>query len=135
MAGYLWNVWWLPNSISRNNILFEKLFSDICGCYDWSNTASKKNMEKSRLQKRREQLVIERAEETSRFKKKAIENTERREKKHEEIMQRKLEKESRFQRQAREKEEQERKEQKLKEENKVKSRFTIEAEKKSGRTC
>ena len=50
--------------------------------------------EKSRLQKRREEIAKERAMETSKFKQNAIKNTERREKKHEEILKRKREKES-----------------------------------------
>ena len=53
-----------------------------------------------RLAKRRAEIAAERAAETSRFKKKAIENTIRREKKYEEIMQRKQEKASRFQKKA-----------------------------------
>ena len=88
-------------------------------------------VEKTRLQKRREAIAIERANETSAFKKKAIANTERREKKHEEILKRKQEKESRFQKAAREKAERKTQEAKEKKKNEIKSRFQKKAEEKA----
>ena len=102
----------------------EQVAPEINNIYD-------KNEGKSRLEIRREELAKERAMETSRFKKKAIENTERRERKHEEILKRKLERESRFQRAAREREERERKEAIEREKNKEKSRFTKKAEERA----
>ena len=53
-----------------------------------------------RLAKRRAEIAEERANEKSRFKRKAIENTEKREKKYDEMMKRKQEKASRFQKKA-----------------------------------
>lgn len=88
-------------------------------------------VEKTRLQKRREAIAIERANETSAFKKKAIANTERREKKHEEILKRKQEKESRFQKAAREKAEKKVQMDKEKKKNEIKSRFQKKAEEKA----
>ena len=87
--------------------------------------------EKTRLQKRREAIALERANETSAFKKRAIANTERREKKQEDILKRKQEKESRFQRAAREKAERKTQEAKEKKKNEIKSRFQKKAEEKA----
>lgn len=87
--------------------------------------------EKSRLQKRREELAIERAKETRRFKKKAISNTERRERRHEEILREKRENESRFQKEARERKEREMEEAKEREKNEIKTRFQIMAEERA----
>lgn len=80
---------------------------------------------------RKAEIAEERAQETNRFKKKAIEDTEAREKKYEEIMERKQQKASRFQKEAAEKELQE-KEQILEEENAPsRSRFTEKAKQRA----
>ncbi len=79
----------------------------------------------------RAQIAEERANETSRFKKKAIENTIKREKKYEEIMKRKEEKASRFQKAAMEKAEKEKQEEIKKKMQPSKSRFTEMAKKRA----
>ena len=94
-------------------------------------TEQKQEQEMSLLEKRRAELAIERAKETSRFKKKAIENTMRREKRHEEILKEKEKRESRFQKRARENEKKRREEAKEREKNEVKTRFQLQAEKKA----
>ena len=77
------------------------------------------------------QIAEERAKETNRFKKKAIENTEAREKKYEEILERKQQKASRFQKAAAEQETQ-RTEEVLKKQNEPsRSRFTEKAKKRA----
>lgn len=96
-----------------------------------AKTQQNKEQEMSLLEKRRAELSIERSKETSRFKKRAIENTMRREKKHEEILKEKEKRESRFQKRAREDEKKRREEAKEREKNEVKTRFQLQAEKKA----
>ena len=98
---------------------------------DDSKSEGEDEEEKTLLEKRREQLAIERAKVTNRFKKKAIKNTERREKRHEELLKEKEERESRFQKKAREEEEKRIKQEKEREKNEIKSRFQQKAEKKA----
>ena len=113
----------------------EKADDDTILAKDTKKVIENKNEEgdeeKSRLQRRREELAIERAMETSRFKKKAISNTERREKRHEEILREKRENESRFQKKARERKEREIEEAKEREKNEIKTRFQIMAEERA----
>lgn len=77
------------------------------------------------------QIAEERAKETNRFKKKAIQNTEAREKRYEEIMERKQQKASRFQKAAAEKDAVKTEESLKKENEPSRSRFTGKAQKRA----
>lgn len=99
--------------------------------YAQTNSANLMSKQDQARMERMQKILTERAEETSRFKQKAIANTQAREKRNEEALKRREEKASRYQKEALEQAEKEKQERLKNEQQPSSSRFTEKAKLKA----